>query len=227
VSRTYSFEDHFIGQGSVPLAADAGAHRYVRTVTGAAPPTAAYVGSLTFAGAIELALTAANQAQNICVSQNDVLVFPLAKLLYVEFNARLSVPIGTTAATSQWAFGLASARNDAITSITNRLLWRGMGSTSVVVNTSDGTTTKTDVATSQILDTTWRRFGISFREAGSAGARFYMDDARGNFKRVAEATTFDVSAYTGAYQFYAQVQKVANTDVGTLQIDRVTWEFKE
>ena len=228
MSATYKQDYHFFGRGTIPLASDAGAHPFVRTVTGSGPPTAAYTEVSGVNGAIALALEATSEAQNICVSNGDILCFPIDNLAYVEFVARISTAL-TATATTMWAFGLAGARNDAIASLAQRLLFRGLGngSAAVIVDSDDGTTDVTAAATGETLATTWKRFGFDFTGVnGKSGIQVFMDGARG-FKRVAQASTFNMGAYSGNLQFYAQVQKAANTNVGTLQLDRFSVTFRE
>jgi len=219
-----------IGEGSVPLTSDESGQPFVKTITGAAPPTATFVGNVSGAvGVMALALEATSQVQNVCVSFGDVLALDSLMLRYVEFRARMAVALGTTA-TTMVAFGLASERNDTIDTIAEAALFRilGDGSDAVVVESDDGTTNNDDVATGVTLTTTFKRFGIDFSK-GLSDVRFFADDANGRLTRVASGTTFDLSALTAGegLQFYAQIQKAANTELGTLQIDRFTVDFKE
>ena len=113
------------------------------------------------------------------------------------------------------AFGLASARNDAIDSIANHASFRLIGSTAVVVESDDGTTDKDDVATGTTLGSTYKKFVIDFT-GGKSNVKFYINDAR-----VAASTTFDMSAATSSLQPYVQIQKTAATDADAVTIDYV------
>jgi hypothetical protein len=225
---TFRKDWHMIGEGVVPLPATDTGMDLVATLTGAA--VASYVGNVSGAvGVLQLAMVATSEIESACVSFGDVLALDALMLKYVEFRARMAVALGTTA-TTMVAFGLASERNDAIDSIAEAALFRilGDGSDAVVVESDDGTTNNDDVATGETLTTTFKRFGIDFQH-GLSDVRFFMDDSNGRLARVASGTTFDLSALTTGegLQFYAQIQKAANTELGTLQIDRFTVDFKE
>jgi len=231
MSQAYRIDHHLIGAGLLPLVTDKTQGPYVRKITSSSTnATATYKSAVANAiGVFDLSLSADSEVQNVCIYNGDTLSFDPTKLAYIEFIARISTALGTTANTTQLAFGLAGARNDTVNSITELLAFRALASSSVVIRTTDGTTTKSDIATSETLSTTFKRFGISFREGGRSNVYFYMDGSRG-FKRVAETTTFDLSALasgTKNLQFFAQIQKAANTDVGSLQIDRISYEFCE
>lgn len=229
MGRTFCIDHHFIGSGDVPLLTDDTGSEFVKAITGAGPPTASIASEVDDAhGVLQLALEATSEVQNVCVYSGDILCYDIEKLKSVEFRARLSTALGTTAATTQVAFGVTSERNATIDTIAEAAIFRVLGDASgaVIVETDDGTTNNDDKATGQTLGTTFKDFVIDFSH-GLSDVRFYMDDSSGNLQRVAASTTFDVSAYAGGLQFFAQIQKAANTDVGTLQIDRFSVEFKE
>lgn len=223
--RTHEFTEHFFRDGTVPTAGNSGSI-FAKTITGSGPPTAVYKGVAGANGVLELALEATSEVQNVCVSMADKLHFDIDQLLSVEFVARLSTALSTTA-TTMVAFGMTGNRNDTIDSIAQALLFRvlGNGSAAVVVESDDGTTDNDDVATGITLADTWKRFVINF-ENGTRDVRFFGGGPRG-LVPIGGGTTFNMSAYTSGLQFFAQIQKAANTDVGTLQIDRFTVRFRE
>jgi hypothetical protein len=90
-----------------------------------------------------------------------------------------------------------------------------IGSTSLVVESDDGTTDKDDVATGQTLSTTYKKFVIDFA-GGKSDVKFYVDGVR-----VAASTTFDMSAATSSLQPYVQIQKTAATDADAVTIDYI------
>ncbi|QDU61240.1 hypothetical protein Pan216_20940 [Planctomycetes bacterium Pan216] len=226
MADTFRIDHHFLGEGSLSAAGDESGSQFIQAITGSGPPTVGYVSAVDAVGVLQAALSADSEVQNACAYSGDVLGYDIERLKSVEFRARLSTALGTTA-TTMVAFGLTSARNDAIDSITEALLFRvlGDGSGAVLVESDDGTNDNNDVATGETLATTWKRFVIDFTQ-GLSDVRFYMDGGYG-LKRVAESTTFSVANYTAGLQFFAQIQKAANTNVGTLQIDRFSVEFKE
>lgn len=228
MGETFCVNHHFIGSGDVPLLTDDTGSEFVKAITGAGPPTASYVGDVDGThGVLQLALEATSEVQNVCVYTGDILAYDIEHIKRAEFRARLSVALGSAAATTQVAFGLASERNATIDSIAEHALFRVLGDASgaVTVETDDGTTDLDDKATGQTLTTGWKLFVIDFTQ-GLTDVRFFMDDSRG-LVRVASGTTFDMSGYTGGLQFFAQIQKAANTNLGTLQIDRFKIEFRE
>ena len=193
---------------------------WAETITGVGPPTVGYVSELAgVSGGIELALEATSEVQNASLHWGDSLTLDIRRLKYVEFLVDVTVALGTTAATTQFAFGLASERNDAIDSIAEAILFRCLGSTTVVYEYDDGTNTADDQSTGGLTLSTSngpKRFGIDFRE-GVDKVQLKMDNDDGYFETV--ATGLDMSAYTaatGGLQPYAQIQKAANTDVGTI-----------
>jgi hypothetical protein len=171
-------------------------------------------------GEIRLGFDNTSEIQNVCLSFGDKLCFDIDNLQSIAFRVKV-VPESTNldSATSV-AFGLASARNDAIDSIANHASFRLIGSNSLVVETDDGTTDLDDKATGQSLSTTYRRFVIDFT-GGKSNVKFYVDGIR-----VAAGTTFDMSAATGSLQPYVQIQKTADTNIDFVHVDYVSVEAK-
>jgi hypothetical protein len=124
------------------------------------------------------------------------------------------------AAAALAAFGLASARNDAIDSITAHASFRIIGNNTLVVESDDGTTDKDDVATGATLADTYKKFVIDFT-GGKSNVKFYVDGVR-----VAASTTFDMSGYTAGLQPYVQIQKTADANTDSVTIDYVKIEGK-
>ncbi|HSG70825.1 MAG TPA: hypothetical protein VLA12_10445, partial [Planctomycetaceae bacterium] len=116
------------------------------------------------------------------------------------------------------AFGLAGDRNDAIDSIAQNCLFRLIGSSSVVVETDDGTTDNDDVATGQTLVDSYKTFKVDF-SAGKSNIKFYMSDGNGAMKRVASGTTFSMAAYTASLQPIVQIQKTSDSNADGVTLD--------
>lgn len=161
-----------------------------------------------------------SEVQNVCLSFLDVLTFDINDRLI--FECRLKMNQATLDTATSFAFGLTGDRNAAIDSVAQAMLFRVIGSDSVVCESDDGTTDKDDVATGLSLVNAYKLFKIDAQDLTSV--KFFMSDANGNLKRVASGTTFDVSAYSGALQPFFQLQKTAdtNTDGFTLDYVRVT-----
>lgn len=229
--RTAIDRHYFRGVHLIPAAGSGNAAPWVKTITGAAPPTCK-AASL---GALELALTADNQAQNVCLSFNDILSYDIDDLIRVECICKISAAL---AAEVSAAIGVASARNDAIDTIAEAALFRVIGNNTLVVETDDGTTNNDDVATGDTLAATYKRLVIDFASGvktqsppslslgGKANVQFAVGNANGHLRRVARNTAFDMSAYASGLQLYAQIQKTASVAVGTLSIIGFEVEYK-
>jgi len=167
-------------------------------------------------GEATLAFDSQSEVQNVCLFQSDVLNYDIDNLIDIE----LRVKMGQAAidATSMVAFGLSSARNDAIDTIGEQALFRVIGAdstTNVVVESDDGTNNNDDVATGTTLINAYKKFVISFA-AGTDDVRFYIDGAR-----VAASTTFDMSNYAAGLQPFVQIQKTADTNTDSVVIDYI------
>ena len=177
----------------------------------AGSPTVALVDGAAEAGECKITLAATNEVENLCLSQNDILWLPIDRILSVA--ARVKQSVTTLDASVSWAIGLAGDRNDAIDSIAQNCLFRGIGSNAIVVETDDGTTDNDDVATGRSMSTSYHDLEISFAK-GKSDIRFFIDG-----QPVATGTTFSMAAYSGALQLYAQLQKTASTAVDAITID--------
>lgn len=221
-TRQYRYD--FRGELALAAAGSGVGHPFVKADTSASgSPT---VGGLD-GGGLRMLLDNTSEVQNLCVYMGDVLPFDIDELVSVEVIAKTTATLN--AATSI-AFGLASARNDAIDSITEAALFRCIGDNSVVVETDDGTNNNDDVATGLTLSDTWKRFAINFTERNttmeppsvSLGRKsnigFYGANDNGSLRRVASGTRFDMSNYTGGLQLFAQIQKTADTNTNNLDI---------
>ena len=118
-------------------------------------------------GEATLAFDATSEVQNVCLFQSDVLNYDIDLLQRIEMRVKVVAGAGGTldSATSI-AWGLATARNDAIDSITAHASFRVIGSHAIVVESDDGTTDKDDVATgASATDATYKKYVIDFTGA--------------------------------------------------------------
>lgn len=182
-------------------------------------------------GLLEIPLAAAAEVENHCVYNGDDLNIDIDDVQQLDVWAKLS---GTLAAGFSVAFGLASARNDAIDSIAAHALFRVIGAAAnpVTCETDDGTNDNDDKAAGLNLGTTLKRFTIDFASGvktlappgasvgGKGSVLFSMDDDRFNLRPVCRTTQFDMSNYSGGLQFFAQFQKTATAGAATLYIAR-------
>lgn len=214
----------FRGEGEVAAAGSGVGSPFVKADTSSA-------GSPTVKGAagggIALTLASTSEIENLCFYQGDVLPFDIDEIVRVEFVAKCTAALDST---TSIAMGLASARNDAIDSITEAALFRCIGSNSVVVETDDGTNDNDDVATGLTLGASYKRFAIDFATRNTtqeppslslgrkSNIEFLMGNANGSLRRVASGTRFDMSNYSGGLQLFFQLQKTADTNVDSLTI---------
>jgi len=163
-------------------------------------------------GEATLTLESTSEVQNVCLFQSDVLNYDIDLLQRIEMRVKTAATLDSA---TSLAFGLASARNDAIDSITAHASFRIIGNNTLVVETDDGTTDKDDIATGATLAATYKKFVIDF-SGGKSDVKFYVDG-----ERVAATTTFDMSAYSAGLQPYVQIQKTADTNTDSVTIDYI------
>tara|TARA_R110000803_G_scaffold34016_4_gene74446 strand:+ start:349 stop:1038 length:690 start_codon:yes stop_codon:yes gene_type:complete len=216
----WEFKDDFFGAGTL-LAAPLGGDLWDITDTSAAgTPTYVYVDGSAH-GEVALDFDTQAEAQNVCLSNKNVLQFDIDTIQGAEFRVKMNQ--AAVNATTMLAFGLTGDRNDAIDSIAQNALFRVIGSgstTAVVVETDDGTNDNDDVATGQTLINAYKTFRIDFSQ-GTSDVRFMMDDGNGTLKRVGAATTFDMSNYTGSLQVLCQIQKTSDANADGVTLDYV------
>lgn len=212
-----TFEDDFWGADSFG-AAGQGTPWAIADTSAAGTPTYATV-SPSATGEIALTLAATNEIENVCLSFGDVLPFDIDNLL--SFEARVRVSGCTSGTVISW--GLCSARNDTVSSITARANFRMTGATSttaVTVETDDNVVDSGLIATGQTLATVYKKFYIDFT-GGKANVKFFIDGVR-----VAPSTTFNMSGFSLSLQPFFQIQKAANTNVDAITVDYVRVECK-
>lgn len=164
-------------------------------------------------GEATLAFDSQSEIQNLCLFQSDKLNWDIDTLIDIEF--RIKQGQATIDSASSLAFGLASARNDAIDSIASHASFRLIGSNVLVVESDDSVNDNDDVATGASLTNVYQKFVISFA-GGKSDVKFYVDGAR-----VAASTTFDMSNYSAGFQPYVQIQKTADTNTDSVVIDYI------
>lgn len=207
------FVEDFLGPQTL-TASPTGSDRWDIADTSSAGTPTYTVGGTN--GEATLAFDAQSEVQNVCLFQSDVLNWDIDKLQRVEFRVKMG-QAAVDSATSL-AFGMCSARNDAIDSLAAHASFRVIGSastTAVVVETDDAVTDNDDVATGTTLINAYKRFVIDFT-GGTSDVKFYIDGVR-----VAASTTFDMSGYTSGLQPYVQLQKTADTNTDSVVIDYI------
>jgi len=207
------FED-FLGPQTL-LASPVGSDQWDIADTSATGTPTYTVGGIN--GEFTAAFDSANEVQNVCLFKGDVLNFDIDLIQSIQFRVRVT---GTYNAASSLAFGLCSARNDTIDSLTAHASFRLIGSNSIFVETDDNVRDIDDIATGLSLSTTYRRFYIDFTK-GKNDVQFRVDG-----QRVASSQLFDMSGYSVGLQPYVQLQKTASTNTDSVVVDFIEIESK-
>ena len=163
-------------------------------------------------GEATLAFDNTSEIQNVCLFKSDVLNFDIDYIHSIELRVKTVASLDTA---TSLAFGLCSARNDAIDSLAAHASFRLIGSNTLVVETDDSVNDNDDVATGATLVDTYKRFVIDFT-GGKSNVKFLVDGVR-----VAASTTFDMSNYSAGLQPYVQLQKTADTNTDSVVIDYI------
>lgn len=163
-----------------------------------------------------LTLAATSEVENVCLSFGDALDIDIDDIQRVEMRVKISASTMTSG--SILAFGLGSARNDTLDSVTANAWFRmeGANSTTLVYcESDDGVNDNDDKSSGVTLGTTFKEFVIDFT-GGKSNVKFFIDG-----QRVASTTTFDMSNYSSGLQPIVQIQKAANTNANGVVVDYV------
>lgn len=162
-------------------------------------------------GEFALALAVTSEAQDAVLYHGDTKNFDVDSKLIIEFRAKVATPgSGVTA-----VFGLAGDHDLDKDSIAQSAWFRLEGGLDLLVETDDGTTDVDDLDTTvNLVSGTYNTFRIDLTDPSDV--KFYVDQVR-----VASATTFDMSAFSGRLQPYFSLDKSSGTGTGTLTLDWV------
>ena len=163
-----------------------------------------------------LTLAATSEVENVCLSFGDALDIDIDDIQRVEMRVKISASTFTSG--SILAFGLGSARNDTLDSVTANAWFRmeGANSTTLVYcESDDGVNDNDDKSSGVTLGTSFKEFVIDFT-GGKSNVKFFIDG-----QRVASTTTFDMSNYSAGLQPIVQIQKAANTNANGVVVDYV------
>lgn len=200
--------EDFLGPQTL-LASPVGSDKWDIADTSAAGSPTYTVGGI--GGEATLTMASTSEVENLCLYQSDVLNWDIDKLIHAEFRVKT---VAALDATSSIAFGMATARNDAIDSIASHASFRLIGSNAVVVETDDSVNDLDDKATGTTLVATYKKFVIDFQN--KADVKFYIDGVR-----VASSQTFDMSNFSTGLQPYVQIQKTADTNTDSVTVDYI------
>jgi hypothetical protein len=231
MSKEVLIDDYrFNGAMKPPAVASVLQGPWCSKITGSGPPTVAAASG----GLMQLALEATSEVQNACFYMGDVLPYGIDELIQVDIWAKVTASLNAAVSAS---YGLASARNDALASIAQRVLFKCVGSNALVLDAVDGTNSLTAQATGVTLGTTLVKHTLEFKSGVSTGLPGQakggkynilasVEDANGNLRRVAQSAVLNMGAYTGNLQLFAQIQKTSATAVGTLSIQRMRVKYR-
>ena len=157
-------------------------------------------------GGVNLTLDSTAEVQVATLFMGDVLPYPLASLVSIDFWASLTASIDSHVSA---AFGVTGARNDTIASITQRALFRTVGGFSagnneLLCESADGTNSLTQQDSGLTLAATKRRCRINFMEGivtqtpnlstGSlTNLIFEAENSRGQLRRLLRNKQFNIS----------------------------------
>lgn len=225
------FDDFFGAGGTFPTSADglqpwivsdtssAGTPTYTRGSDAATGSSAPGVAKLDFDSTVEAQVVVLHWAGIEQLDVNDGLIF----------EARLKMNQASIDTATTFSFGMASGQNATWESTTTFAAFQLLGSTStttVYVETDDGTNDVAPVTTGQTLINAYKYFKIDMQDLESV--KFYMTDGNSKLVRVASGTTFDMGAFSGSMFPIFQLQKSADTNTDGVTIDycRVTGRRK-
>ncbi|TWT49026.1 hypothetical protein KOR42_39420 [Thalassoglobus neptunius] len=208
----YHWQPSFAHDGALPTSGNGVDGLIIADTSSAGSPSYNFVPGEN-AGAVNMAFDSQAEIQNLCLHMGDNLQFDIDTITEAYF--RLKMNQAALDATTQLAFGLTSARNNAIDSITEAALFRVIGAddtTALVLETDDGATDNNDVATGKSLINEYLDFLISFG-TGKRDVRFFIDG-----QPVAIGQTFSMANYAGGLQPFVQLQKTADANVDGVTI---------
>jgi len=211
------YHDDFLGHGALS-SSQSDSDWLIDDTSSSGTPTYTKGG---IGGEATLAFSSTSEIQNVCLHHGDDLNFDIDSLQRVTFRVKMGQAALDTA--SQVAFGMCSARNDAIDSIAEQACFRVIGAddtTAVVCESDDGSNNNDDIASGQVLSNSYKRFVIDF-SGGKSDVKFYMDNGSGALVRVASSQTFDMSGYSAGLQPFVQIQKTADTNTDSVVIDYI------
>jgi hypothetical protein len=204
----------------------------------AGTPVVSSAAVATMPQGMSLTLDATNEVQVAKLYFGDVLSYLIGQLISIEFWAALSA--SPNAAITAF-FGLCNTNNDTIASITQRCIFKFVGSSALTMDCVDGTNSVTGFAPSgQTLGTTLEKFMLEFKEGvntvsgglSTGGKSRIIASAEGNAQNTLrwvnqnQILSMGALADTVGLQPYAQIQKTAVAAGATLTIQRIRVKYR-
>lgn len=204
------FED-FLGAAGADLPSPWAVH----DTSTSGSPTTDYV-TAGAGGLFRLANDSTSEAQNLALYWGDNIAIAPTATPYMEARIRLNTAGATFTADQRLVVGLAAARNATLDSNASHVWFRIEGANlNILIEGDDGVTDTNDTDTGiDYVDNEFLVLGIDMTTLSAV--KFYVDG-------VEVATTIDVSALLSddGLQPYIEMQRDANTEVETLDIDYV------
>ena len=170
-------------------------------------------------GLLQFKLASTSEAEVLCLHTGDNLPFEPSK--NPIFTCRLKVVTTDITTNEIVGFGLGTAQNDTLDSMTEHVMFRLDASMDLLIETDDGTTNDDDNDTTvDLVVDTFYEFKIDARDLENVKF-FYRSAAGGDWTRLLEGTTFDVSAASGNWQPFIQLQKASGTTTPEINVDWV------
>lgn len=203
------YSDDFLGAQTLSATPSEGADWDITDTSSAGTPTYTVGGAN---GEATLTMDSTSEVENVCLNHGDVLNFDIDLIDHIEMRVKTVAALDSA---TTLTFGLCSARNDDPDATAANAQFKLAGSSSVVVESDDGSTDNDDVASGTTLVDAYKKFVISFA-SGKSDVRFYIDG-----QRVAASTTFSMASYAAGLQPFVQIQKTADTNTDSVSVDYV------
>ncbi len=219
----------FRGAGVPPVAADSGP--FVRDVDAGGTVTANQ-------GAIRLQIPAAAGASRATVFQADSLPFDISDIIRVEMLVKSDIDLANNPNTIL-AIGLCHNFDATLDNMIG-VYFRSEGDNKLLVESNDGVRNIDDIETGFDIQPEFQRLAIDFARGtntqsfpsvstgGVSDIRFFAGNATGALRDIRTGgTRFDLSAHAGGLQLFAQIEKTAGADVGSLWIRDICVTVKD
>ena len=184
--------------------------------------TPSFVNTAIRGGSFDITLAATSEAEIVTLYHEDLLSYDIRDIEHIWLIAKVS---GIDSVTTL-VMGLGSEQDDTADDVTTNAWFRMEGSASTsnaVAETDSGSVDNNDVASGKTLSTTYKKMLVDL-SAGLADVKFYFDG-----ERVAETTTFDMSALSASgdlVQPFVQLQKASGTGTPAVSLFQFGMKYR-
>lgn len=220
-----SFYEEFLPTAGATLPAP-----WTKTLVGAAPPTGDY-GANGRNGTYVMSTTGADELQSVTLSFGNQLTIPATRGWIFECQLAINFAGAAFVALERAVWGMASARNATLDSVTNNCWFRNEGASLNILSESDDGTTDTDDRATGIamVDNIMHRYLIDASQPGTQ-IRFFVDLNQGDGWQESTGGAHAAAAWvlTDRLQPYFEIQSdaaaVNAAEVLTLDYCAVAWQ---